>query len=470
MKLQKLRKDLQALNEVRYSTVLGLLAYKILSDRQRALNLKDEPATKERLGYYINPDNYFDNLVGQDLSSWWDALGDFEERNLDFAGIFEDIFDTISSNLNVESVKDVIQTLAKYDLTACSVEETSDFFEQVITDSAENIGKKRGDFVDSPSISNLISSLLATEIKKPKITVYDPVIGMGSLELALSKKHSGQTEIYGEEINNLTYNLLKMNMLVHGIEKSNCHFKNGDCLEEDWPKEEPTKFDLVMMTPPFSQKWNDNPDKLKEPRFAPGGVLAPKSRADYSFIMQGLYHLNGDGTMGIVTSMGTLFREAREGKIREYLLEQGNIDAVIGLPGNLFYNTSIPTALVILKKKAQNNDVLFIEASKDHETFRRRNYLSEKNIQKIVEAYQKRQDVHRFAHVASLDEIRKNNYSLNLPRYVDTFEMKKVDSDKVFNEAEKNQKEIAKHKSQLIDLLQGLDSKESKLAVESLVK
>ena len=246
--------------------------------------------------------------------------------------------------------------------------------------------------------------------------------------------------------------------------------RQGDTLDADWPPISQTMFDAVVMNPPYSLKWSANKGFLQDPRFSPYGVLAPKSKADYAFLLHGFYHLKNTGTMAIVLPHGVLFRGAAEGKIRKKLLENGSIDAVIGLPANLFYNTSIPTVILVLKKNKENRDVMFIDASKGFEKKKNQNELREEDIQKILDTYEKREDVERFAHLAKYNEIEENDFNLNIPRYVDTFvpeppvDLKKVASDlhDTDVEIEKNQKELVGMLKELTsddsDVMDGLDA------------
>ena len=214
------------------------------------------------------------------------------------------------------------------------------------------------------------------------MTVYDPAMGSGSLLLNFKKYiklANGQADkifYYGQEINMSTYNLARMNMILHGVDSSNQELRRGDTLDEDWPPVSKTMFDAVVMNPPYSLKWSANKGFLQDPRFSPYGVLAPKSKADYAFLLHGFYHLKNTGTMAIVLPHGVLFRGAAEGKIRKKLLENGSIDAVIGLPANLFYSTSIPTVIVVLKKDKTDRNVMFIDASKGFEKKKNQNVVT----------------------------------------------------------------------------------------------
>ena len=229
-------------------------------------------------------------------------------------------------------------------------------------------------------------------------------------------------QFYGQEINNQTYNLARMNMMLHQISPQNQHLNNGDTLSTDWPVDEPTNFDACAMNPPYAMKWNALDSLLTDNRFQHYEKLAPKSTADYAFLLHGFYHLKSDGVMGIVLPHGVLFRGGAEGVIRKHLVEDGSIYAVIGLPAGLFFNTGIPTCIVILKKNNTDRNTLFIDASNDFIKEKAKNYLTEEHIEKILNAYSERKDIEKYAHLASFEEIQSNDFNLNIPRYVDTSE------------------------------------------------
>lgn len=272
---------------------------------------------------------------------------------------------------------------------------------------------------------------------------------MGSGSLLLQARNFMDEDVrqsiqfFGQELSHTTYNLARMNMILHNVPFQYQHFRNGDTLGPDWPTEELTNYDAVCMNPPYSQKWSADKGFLTDPRFQHYERLAPKSAADFAFLLHGFYHLRTDGTMGIVLPHGVLFRGAAEGTIRQHLLEDGSIYAVIGLPAGIFFNTGIPTCVIILKKDREDRDVLFIDASKEFRKDKARNFMDPEHIDKIVQAYDNRQDIDKFAHLASFDEIKENDYNLNIPRYVDTFEPEPpVDLEAVFKElADLDQKE-----------------------------
>ncbi|MCO6434806.1 type I restriction-modification system subunit M, partial [Nitrosomonas nitrosa] len=284
--------------------------------------------------------------------------------------------------------------------------------------------------------------------------VYDPTMGSGSLLLTVGKAlPSGQpVKFYGQELNTTTYNLARMNLMMHGVSYNNMTLSNADTLESDWPDgkdakgiDRPRSFDAVVANPPYSAHWDNNETKLKDPRFQNYGKLAPRTKADYAFILHSLYHLNVDGTMAIVLPHGVLFRGAAEGTIRKTIIEKNYLDAVIGLPANIFYGTGIPTTVLVFKKNRQTKDILFIDASREFEKIKNQNRLKPEHIDKIVETYKQRTYVDKYAHVASLEEIKANDFNLNIPRYVDTFEQEpEIDLAEVKRLIDQDKKEIEK--------------------------
>lgn len=312
-------------------------------------------------------------------------------------------------------------------------------------------------------------------------SVYDPAMGSGSLLLTVdgevAKKCAKTVHFYGQELNTTTYNLARMNLMMHDVEYQNMTLKNADSLELDWPDgpdsqgiDHPRMFDAVVENPPYSAHWDNNENKLKDPRFKPYGALAPKTKADYSFLLHGLYHLKSNGTMAIILPHGVLFRGAKEGKIRQALIEKNQLDAVIGMPANLFYNTSIPTVILVLKKQRERKDILFIDASKNFEKGKNQNTLRDEDIDKIIETYKERKDIDKFSHVADLDEVKENDFNLNIPRYVDTFEEEPpVDIKKVSQELQDINKKIKETESEFLSMVDELQvTDESKDIIEAI--
>lgn len=355
-----------------------------------------------------------------------------------YDGLFDD-FDIDSKNLGREiqdrniMIADLIKALTCINFNEYEEDALGDAYEYLISQFASESGKKAGEFYTPQAVSKLIARLVTNgREKKNGFSVYDACCGSGSLLLqikqymykgtSINDDFSRNVQFFGQEKINQTYNLCRMNMMLHKITASRQHINLGDTLQNDWPTEQPTNFDAVVMNPPYSQKWNPAESLITDSRFAHYGKLAPKSAADYAFLLHGFYHLKTDGMMGIVLPHGVLFRGAAEGVIRKHLLEDGSIYAVIGLPSNLFYNTSIPTTIVVLRKDNAQRDVLFIDASKDFKKNKTRNELTDEHIEKIFQAFIARKDIEKYAHLASFDEIKENDYNLNIPRYVDTFE------------------------------------------------
>jgi len=254
-------------------------------------------------------------------------------------------------------------------------------------------------------------------------SVYDPTCGSGSLLLRVAREVKDVSNFYGQEMNRTTYNLARMNMILHGVHYRQFDIKQEDTLEHpqhlnDMP------FEAIVANPPFSANWSANPLFLNDDRFSQYGKLAPSSKADFAFVQHMIYHLAENGTMAIVLPHGVLFRGAAELHIRKYLIEQKNyLDAVIGLPANIFYGTSIPTCILVFKKcKEDPEHILFIDASKEFEKVKNQNMLREEHINKIVETYRNRTVIEKYSHLATLQEVADNDYNLNIPRYVDTFE------------------------------------------------
>ena len=409
-------------------------AQKIYEDNADDMELVNE--LRVSLGYVIEPEYTYNSILKTvnnhtfQVNQLGDAFNKLESSDQDFEGLFDD-YDLYSKSLGgtaqkrTDSIAGVIQAIGKIELVKAPGDSLGDAYEYLIGQFASESGKKAGEFYTPQQVSELLTRLtLVGKDYSAGMTVYDPAMGSGSLLLNFQKYGSAHDRVtyYGQEINTSTYNLAKMNLILHNIAQANRHLRNGDTLDEDWPVEEANSFDAVVMNPPYSLKWSANKGFLDDPRFSPYGVLPPKSKADYAFLLHGYYHLKHSGVMSIVLPHGVLFRGGAEGKIRQKLLENGAIDAIIGLPANLFYSTSIPTVIVVLKKDKQDSDVMFIDASKGFERVKTQNKLREEDINRILSTYTARQDVEKYAHLAKFDEIKENDFNLNIPRYVDTFE------------------------------------------------
>ncbi|MEX2804697.1 type I restriction-modification system subunit M [Streptococcus sp. H31] len=479
------------------SYLLGMVFYKYLSDKmlffvaetmeeptedlQEALSLyrgyyEDEEThadlvavIKDEMSYAIAPDLTFTALVNRvnegtfQLEDLAQGFRNIEQDDELFENLFEDI-DLYSKKLGAtpqkqnQTISGVMKELAALDVAGHAGDMLGDAYEYLIGQFATDSGKKAGEFYTPQPVAKLMTriALLGREDKKG-FTLYDATMGSGSL-LLNAKRYSQEPNTisyFGQELNTSTYNLARMNMILHGVPIENQYLHNADTLDEDWPTTEPTNFDGVLMNPPYSAKWSADSGFLQDPRFSAFGALAPKSKADFAFLLHGYYHLKQDGgVMAIVLPHGVLFRGNAEGKIRKHLLEEGAIDTVIGLPSNIFFNTSIPTTVIILKKNRTDRDVFFIDASKEFDKGKNQNLMTDAHIEKVLEAYKNRQNIDKFAHLASFEEIKENDFNLNIPRYVDTFEEEEVAplSEIVTNINRTNQ-EIAEKTSALMDML-----------------
>lgn len=348
-----------------------------------------------------------------------------------------------------------------------------DAYEYLIGQFAAGSGKKAGEFYTPQQISNILSAIVTLDSQEPKTgprskldSVFDFACGSGSLLLNVRhrmKDAGGQIgRIVGQESNITTYNLARMNMLLHGVKDTEFEIHHGDTLANDWdwlretnPAKKPA-FDAVVANPPFSFRWEPKDATRDDPRFANHGV-APKSAADFAFLLHGLHYLKDDGVMAIILPHGVLFRGGREAAIRTKLLTDGHIDTVIGLPANLFYSTGIPVCILVLKKCKKPDDVLFINAAEHFEKGKRQNQLSDTHIKRIVSTYQNRDEHERYSRRVAMQEIADNDYNLNISRYVSTAEPEKqIDLKVVHSDLEAIEREIdnakKRHNAFLVEL------------------
>lgn len=403
------------------------------------------------LGYFVLPEYLYqtwlkDIAIGEfEVQKVIDSLNNFERTiavsgdSDDFQGLFSsstiDLTDTaLGSNLNERSknIKALIELFQDLNMVALQKSDVlGDAYEYLIGQFAMESGKKAGEFYTPRQVSEVMAQIAA---KTSNITsIYDPTVGSGSLLLTVKKhlKEDVQKDLnyYGQEKNTATYNLTRMNLLLHGVRPEKMSVKNGDTLSEDWP-EDPSRpaegvlFDAVVMNPPYSlANWNKSNLKVSDPRFEIAGVLPPDSKGDFAFLLHGLYHLGQTGTMAIVLPHGVLFRGGTEGEIRKRLLNKNYIDTIIGLPGNLFTNTGIPVCVLILKKnRAISEPVLVIDASRNFIKVGKQNELQEKDIARIVDTYLERAEKAGYSHLASREEIVENDYNMNIPRYVESID------------------------------------------------
>ena len=449
--------------------LLGLIFYKYLSDKllEKVVELADESLTEyntpekqtqlyrelladedsksdlietlvDTLGYDIEPDFLFNILTSEakqnifQLNDLNKAFIDLSTKYSQFNGLFDDV-DLKSKKLGADdqqrniTISEVLKKLNDVDVLGHNGDIIGDAYEFLISQFASEAGKKAGEFYTPHEVSDMMARIAAIgQEDKQLFSVFDPTMGSGSLMLNIRNylNYPESVKYHGQELNTTTFNLAKMNLILHGVDNEDIRLRNGDTLNKDWPTDEPYTFDSVVMNPPYSAKWSADDTFLDDSRFNKYGKLAPKSKADFAFLLHGFYHLKDSGTMAIVLPHGVLFRGAAEGVIRQKLLEDGSIDTVIGMPANLFFGTTIPTTVIILKKNRTSRDVLFIDASKDFLKGKNQNKLTLENIDKVVETYKNREDIEKYAHVASFEEIKENDFNLNIPRYVDTFEEK----------------------------------------------
>jgi type I restriction enzyme M protein len=322
-----------------------------------------------------------------------------------------------------------------FELQAADSDVLGDAYEYLIGQFASGAGKKAGEFYTPQQVSKILAKLVTHDKQRVK-NAYDPTCGSGSLLLRIAKEVE-VTDFYGQEQNRTTYNLARMNMILHDVHYSHFDIKQEDTLEH--PQHLDLRFEAVVANPPFSAKWKgkNNPLNETDDRFSRYGALAPATKADFAFVQHMIYQLADNGTMAVVLPHGVLFRGAAEGKIREYLIKELNyLDAVIGLPANLFYGTSIPACILVLKKcRVHDDNILFIDASNDFEKQGNQNTLTEQHVEDIIGAYENRQNIDKYAYAAPITEIEENDYNLNIPRYVDTFEEEEpIDIEAVANQ------------------------------------
>lgn len=463
----KMRSKIEA-NEYK-DYILGFMFYKFLSDKEVKW-LKENDWTDEYLpdltesdaetvdtvrknvGYFIAYENLF--------STWISKGSDFKADDVTVAlqafsrlidphhkKVFDGVFATLqtglsklgeSSGARTKAIRDLIYLIKDIPMDGKQDYDVLGFiYEYLISNFAANAGKKAGEFYTPHEVSLLMSEIVAYHLKdREEIKIYDPTSGSGSLLINIGQcaarymGNGNNIKYYAQELKENTYNLTRMNLVMRGILPDNIVTRNGDTLEEDWPYFEendpvntydPLFVDAVVSNPPYSQAWNPN-DKENNPRFSDYG-LAPKGKADYAFLLHDLYHIRNDGIVTIVLPHGVLFRGGEEGAIRKNLIEHNNIDAIIGLPANIFFGTGIPTIIMVLRKNKKDSDVLIIDASKGFEKDGKNNKLRACDIKRIVDAYVARPEkIEKFARRVSREEIIQNDYNLNIPRYVDSSE------------------------------------------------
>jgi len=404
----------------------------------------------DHLGFFLTPTELFSYLVkkgkgeikGQTnfiLEDLKKILNTIEQTSVgtasedDFKGLFDDV-DLTSTKLGSrennknEVIIEVLSLLNGIDFNLADAKSDllGDAYEYLIGEFAAGAGKKGGEFYTPAQVSRLIAKIVSLDKKRVK-SVYDPTCGSGSLLLRLGE-YIEVSSYYGQELNPTTYNLARMNMILHGVHFDHFNIKQGDTLTEDLLPD--LKAEAIVANPPFSAQWKgeNDPQLAQDDRFSQYGRLAPKSAADYAFVTHMLYHLADNGTMAIVLPHGALFRSGAEGQIRKYIIEKQNyLDAVIGLPANIFYGTSIPATVLVFKKcRKDDQDILFIDGSKGFEKVGNQNKLTDENIERIFETYRDRKEIVKYSHKATIKEIKENEYNLNIPRYIDIFEDEEI--------------------------------------------
>lgn len=468
----KLRSKIKA-NEYK-DYILGFMFYKFLSDTEEQF-LEKNGATKEdlkdadedtvkmiqdELGYYISYNDLFStwvdkgvNLVTSDVS---EALIRFNNQiKTEYKKVYENIFSTLSGGLSKfgenmgsrdKAVRDMVAMTGEIPATSDEYDVMGYIYEFLIF-KFSTAAKDDGAFYTPHEVSRLISMIVAyavSKLNKERVQVYDPTCGSAGLLLTIGDAMvefgiaKDEIEYFGQEKITETYNLSRMNLVMRKCKPAQIAVRNGDTLEDDWPyfdentAYQPVFVDAVVSNPPYSLNW-ETEGKENDVRFRGYGI-APKGKADYAFLLHSLYHLKPDGVMGIVLPHGVLFRGGTEGAIRKQLIENNQIETIISLPANLFFNTNIPTIIMILRKNRPDDDsVLFVDASNEYDTGKGQNLLKDKHIQKIFDAVIERKDIDKFCHLATKEEIAvKNDYNLNVPRYVDTSEEEEdIDIDEV---------------------------------------
>ncbi len=483
--------------------ILGFIFYKYLSEKQHLFANKlletekvknyalvtdeaDLEAIKDdsliQLGYFLRPDELFSaiakkgnantetesNFILEDLNR---ILNNIEQSTMgtesedDFNKLFEDL-DLSSTKLgrSVEArnslIAKVLLHLDKIDfaLADADADVLGDAYEYLIAQFASGAGKKAGEFYTPQQVSKILAQLVTTGKNRLK-NVYDPTCGSGSLLLRVAREVMVD-EFFGQELNRTTYNLARMNMILHGV-----HYRHFDLRQEDTlehPQHLEQQFEAIVANPPFSAKWKgkDNPLNENDERFSQYGKLAPSSKADFAFVQHMIYQLAENGTMACVLPHGVLFRGAAEAVIRKYTIEKLNyLDAVIGLPANIFYGTSIPTCILVLSKcRVNDSDILFIDASQGFEKAVNQNRLRDEDIEKIITTYRERNTIEKYSYVAPLDEVAENDYNLNIPRYVDTFEEEEpIDLEAVANELKTLEAEMLETDTNIIKFCKELN-------------
>ncbi len=455
-KMEKYANGILVPDNIKYTDIIEDSA----TGKEYLEHIKDDAINS--LGFFLKPSDLFTSLAAKGSSNSvdnkveWDTLAaepatSYSDETFileDLARILsniekstmgtesEDDFDNLFYDIDLNSTKigrtvsDRNKVIVKiitalnsidFDLDNTEGDVLGDAYEYLIGQFAAGAGQKAGEFYTPQAVSSILAKIVTTGKHRLK-SVYDPTCGSGSLLLRVAKEVDEVAHFYGQEQNRTTYNLARMNMILHDVSYHDFDIKHEDTLER--PKHLDFKFEAIVANPPFSANWSANPLHMNDERFSQYGRLAPKTKADFAFIQHMVHQLDDNGIMACIAPHGVLFRGAAEGHIRKYLIADRNyVDAIIGLPANLFYGTSIPTCILVLKKCRENpDDILFIDGSKEFEKVKNQNVLRGEHIEKIANTYRDRTAIEKFSALATLDEIKANDYNLNIPRYVNTFE------------------------------------------------
>jgi type I restriction enzyme M protein len=434
----------------------------------------------ETLGYFLKPSELFSELAkrgNSDIEGQSNFIIEDLQKiliNIQLSTMgteSEDDFDNLFEDMDLNSTKlgkspearneIIVKVLLHLDKIDFKLEDTEldvlgDAYEYLIGQFASGAGKKAGEFYTPQEVSTVLAKLVTTGKNKLK-SVYDPTCGSGSLLLRVAKEVKVVSDYYGQEMNRTTYNLARMNMILHGVHYRKFDIKQEDTLEH--PQHTGKQFEAIVANPPFSANWSANPLFTSDDRFSQYGKLAPASKADFAFVQHMIHHLADNGTMALVLPHGALFRGGAEQHIRKYLIEDRNyLDAVIGLPEKIFFGTDIPTCIMVFKKCRENpNDIVFIDASQ-HYGKGTQNYIRQEDIDKIIATYQERLTEKKYSFIASIEQIKENDFNLNIPRYVDTFEEEEpIDLETVSSKLVNLEKEINDTKSSIKDFCKELN-------------
>jgi type I restriction enzyme M protein len=481
--------------------IFGILFYKYLSEKAthwlegvlrgetwRSVYSQDSAKAleymKKHLGYAIQPNDFFSDwkkAIDEDrfnIGMMTDTFGHFNQQialaaKNDFEGIFDGMrFDSADLGANAQARASVmismIELLSAPEFDLSDSEDTvSDIYEYLVAQFATVLASDMGQYYTPKEISDVMARILTFGREdRETFMLYDPTVGSGSLLLTtasyMKNSHKrGMIKYFGQEKDATPYRLARMNLMMHGVEYNDISINHADTLESDWPdgvvegKDNPRMFDAVMANPPYSAHW-DSKDREDDLRWREYGV-APKTKADYAFLLHCLYHLEDSGRMAIILPHGVLFRGAAEGRIRKSLIDKHQIETVIGFPDKLFLNTPIPVCVLILRKNRSESDILFVDASKEFEKLKKQNQLRIEDVEKIVDTVMNRKEIEKYSHIATLDEIKENDYNLNIPRYVDTFEEEEpIDMIALGKEMVALNSEIERAESEFLSLLDEL--------------